>query len=303
MLIEITRMCNEKCTHCMISATPDGPHMKFDTFTKAVSFALVNKIRVISISGGEPTLHPEFFKMVRYLLNSIKGKEVIVILESNGWWIEDKKLCDRIAKLMNDPQIVGMQISTNKNFYPNYEFTMSHQKDFESLHPKIKFTHDWQGVDTKLRYMGRGKNIMKKSDAKGMPNCMNFVSYALNLNNLGIPKLKHNIKTLTEIGIARAKTCTPYINISGEVSICEGDCVPALISIKNVTSRQHIEKLSQEMFRKILDFIPCNKCGSFVNMSQDMCQKMDDFREQFGLPRKFEDAWLGIKNSQSSSIE
>ena len=286
-------MCNEKCTHCMVNALPDGLHMKSATFAKALDFGLLNKLKIFSISGGEPTLHPEFFKLMHFMFTIIKNKEVGVLLESNGWWIEDKKMCERISKLLDHPQVLGMQISTNKKYYPNYEWTMSHREDYEKLHSKIKFTADWQGVDTHLRYMGRGKNIMNKDDATGFPNCMNWVSYALNLNNFGIPRNKQCVQAIGEIAIMRGKVCTPYITYDGRISICEGDCVPSLISLDDWfvhTSR----KLSDEMFKKILDFIPCNKCGTFKNMSQEMCYKFDNLREQFGLPRKFEEAWLKL---------
>lgn len=200
-------MCNENCSHCMVNATPDGPHMSASTFVKALHFAKFNKQKIISISGGEPTLHPEFFKLMNILFTTIKNMEVGVVLESNGWWIEDENMKNRISRILDNDQVLGMQISTNKKYYPNYEKIMSHQRDFENLHSKIKFTADWQGVDTHLKYMGRAKNLMKKEDVTGLPNCMNWVSYALNLNNLLIPKIMHNVATLGDIAIARNKVC------------------------------------------------------------------------------------------------
>lgn len=198
-------MCNEKCIHCMVNALPDGPYMKSATFAKALDFGLLNKLKIFSISGGEPTLHPEFFKLMHFMFTVIKNKEVGVLLESNGWWIEDKKMCERISKLMDHPQVLGMQISTNKKYYPNYEWTMSHREDYEKLHSKIKFTADWQGVDTHLRYMGRGKNILNKDDATGFPNCMNWVSYALNLNNFEFQVTSNVFKLLEKLLLCEAK--------------------------------------------------------------------------------------------------
>lgn len=296
MLIEITRRCNEMCKHCMVTALPDGENMTFATFTKAINFALYNKIRVISISGGEPTLHPSFGKMMNLLFTLTKDKQVAIVLESNGWWIEDEKWCERIKRILDNPQVFGLQISTNKKYYPNYERIMSHESDFTNLHPKVKFTHDWQGVDTHLRYMGRATLLMKKSDATGLPNCMNWVSYALNLNNLGVPKLQQNIHTLSEFALLRAKTCSPYVQYNGKVTICEGDLIPSLIDLKDWYAHT-AQKLSEELFQKILSFVPCNKCGTFKNMTQEQCKTFDSYRQQYGLEPKFEKAWLALKEN------
>ena len=290
MLIELTRKCNEMCTHCMVDATPDGPHMSLDIFKNALDFAVFNKIKAISITGGEPTLHPEFFKFMRFMLNKLGFYECGILLESNGWWINNDDMKTRISKLLEHPCIIKMQISTSKKYYPNYEKIMSHQKDFESLSEKIFFTHDWQGVDTHLKYMGRAKNIMKKEDATGLPNCMNFVSYALNFSNLGIPKLQHNISTLCNFALLRGKLCAPEIKVNGDISICEGSCAPVLISLKDWKPWNNV-KLSQELFYKILSFVPCNQCGTFKNMSKEQCEAFDKYRAQLGLEPKFMEKW------------
>lgn len=155
MLIEITNKCNEKCTHCMVNAFPNGSDMEESVFLKSVNFA-VNNSHVISISGGDPFLHPEFFKFMRYLITKVNSAKhsVGIVIESNGWWITDGKIVERIKKLVSNKNIFGIQISTNKKYYPNYEFTMSHKDDYSKISDKVKLLSDWQGVDTHILYMG-----------------------------------------------------------------------------------------------------------------------------------------------------
>lgn len=68
--IEVNTDCNFKCIHCYV----DGVHMTemtritFDDFKLAVDRILEYGIQRIHIIGGEPLIHPEFWKMMKYAL-------------------------------------------------------------------------------------------------------------------------------------------------------------------------------------------------------------------------------------------
>lgn len=68
MYLQITTRCNMKCSHCCYSCRPGkGKHMDYHTAIDAIAFAR-NYTETISIGGGEPTLHPRFFDILRFCL-------------------------------------------------------------------------------------------------------------------------------------------------------------------------------------------------------------------------------------------
>lgn len=66
--IDITNACDKRCSNCTrLCGHQQKPFfMDFDTFKRAVD-SLDGYQGIRSIMGGEPTLHPEFEKFVRYL--------------------------------------------------------------------------------------------------------------------------------------------------------------------------------------------------------------------------------------------
>lgn len=284
MLIQITKQCFEGCTHCMVDGTPNGIHMNENTFKKAVQFAVDNQVNAINISGGDPFLHPDFYGYLNYLHKKCRNYLHAISIESNGWWIENKIQCDKIIGMLDKyDDIFCIQVSTNKKYYPNYEWIMNHKGDFERLHSKIKFTHDWQGTDTPLRRLGRAKNIMTKGEVKGLPGCMNYVSYALQRNQLGI-NTGNVIKKLIQFGLLRGKTCVPYIQYDGKIKLSESiDCV----GLMNINDYFNKDKFNKELLDKITSFIPCNKCNCMKNMDNSTKEILDELRSNWKLDPVF----------------
>jgi uncharacterized radical SAM superfamily Fe-S cluster-containing enzyme len=85
-LIEIVQSCNLSCPVCFA----DSPQkhavdsLGFDEFCQRVSAVIQRKgkIDILQLSGGEPTIHPEFFRLLEWALaNSEIGH---VLLNTNG---------------------------------------------------------------------------------------------------------------------------------------------------------------------------------------------------------------------------
>ena len=71
LALELTDACNHKCPFCYLSANPTGNNINL----KIIDFIIenfANKTHYIMISGGEPTLHPCFSKIVEKLSNFFK---------------------------------------------------------------------------------------------------------------------------------------------------------------------------------------------------------------------------------------
>jgi len=68
MYLRITSRCNMACGHCCYSCAPGkGAHMDFEHFKMAVD-AIADFSECIALGGGEPTIHPDFFRMLDYVM-------------------------------------------------------------------------------------------------------------------------------------------------------------------------------------------------------------------------------------------
>lgn len=65
--VQITTRCNMACRHCCYSCSPEsGSDMPWGTFLAALERAaeIGGETPEVNLSGGEPTLHPEFLDMM-----------------------------------------------------------------------------------------------------------------------------------------------------------------------------------------------------------------------------------------------
>lgn len=92
MYMQITTKCNMKCAHCCYSCNMNGKHMDWGTVIDSISFAQ-DRDDHISIGGGEPTLHPRFFDILRICLNDFS----YVWMATNG---SKKKAMLRLSNIL-----------------------------------------------------------------------------------------------------------------------------------------------------------------------------------------------------------
>jgi len=82
-LVEITSSCNLKCPMCYASSGPGGTHLSFEEACRSIDrlVAVEGRAEVCQISGGEPTIHPEFLKILDY---ACRQPIDIVMVNTNG---------------------------------------------------------------------------------------------------------------------------------------------------------------------------------------------------------------------------
>lgn len=68
MYLQITTKCNMHCAHCCYSCGKNGKHGDIYVLHQGIEFASSYGEECIAIGGGEPTLHPRFFDILRYCL-------------------------------------------------------------------------------------------------------------------------------------------------------------------------------------------------------------------------------------------
>ena len=83
-----TNMCNLRCLHCYQRAdkpTPD--ELRLEEKLDLVRQLDEAGVAAVALSGGEPTIHPHFLKVVRALAR----RGIYVAVATNGWMFADKK--------------------------------------------------------------------------------------------------------------------------------------------------------------------------------------------------------------------
>lgn len=100
-LVEITDQCNLQCPICYAES---GPHRQTWRSLEQVEFLLDCVVRnegepdIVQISGGEPTIHPEFFQ----ILDAAKSRPIKhVMVNTNGIRIaQDEEFAKRLSDYM-----------------------------------------------------------------------------------------------------------------------------------------------------------------------------------------------------------
>ena len=102
--IEIVNSCNLACPVCFA----DSPHqskvdaMEYAEFVDRVSAVIKRKgtIDILQLSGGEPTIHPEFFRLLQWTLSNDGIGHVL--LNTNGIRLNSEAFFQQLEALRNE---------------------------------------------------------------------------------------------------------------------------------------------------------------------------------------------------------
>ena len=89
--IEITSQCNLKCCHCYIEdriSCQTVTYLDVRTIEKVINEAYKLKAITITLTGGEPLMHPEF----ALILKLIKERGFLTFLKTNGTLINTRNI-------------------------------------------------------------------------------------------------------------------------------------------------------------------------------------------------------------------
>lgn len=264
----ITNRCFENCPHCMENSNPEGQMIDERTFHKAVMFAKYIGSRVVALSGGEPTTHPDFFKFCKALNDDYKMPFTVV---SNGTWalphfgsldwegtsenlilqyhLDNEKVVRQIRRMCSDfKNFVGMQVYTNKLFYKDYEKIHSKKSFFDSFGGKVILD---ESPIRSMKDLGRARvdELSQKmvDESKYYMSCLNSVLVGM---QVFYPR---------EYGLTLEKQalhfCHPMVDFKGDVHLSESWMCQ---SVGNVTRDQF-----GEIWGNITNYEPCGKCKGY----------------------------------------
>ncbi len=97
-VLEITSSCNLTCPLCYAGSGPGGMHVSYDDCCKAIDHLVAYEGRpeILQLSGGEPTVHPDFEKIFEY---ACRQPIDIVMINTNGVRLaKDARLRETLAR-------------------------------------------------------------------------------------------------------------------------------------------------------------------------------------------------------------
>ena len=104
-LVEMTSSCNLRCPMCYASSGPGGVHLSYDECVRSIDrlVAVEGRAEVLQLSGGEPTIHPEFLRVLEY---AAAQPIDIVMINTNGIRLaHDTELLDGIERLKHRVEV------------------------------------------------------------------------------------------------------------------------------------------------------------------------------------------------------
>lgn len=104
-LAEITTACNLECPMCYAVSGPGGVHWSWETYTGVVDrfIAAEGQPDVLQLSGGEPTIHPEFLRFVEYAYS--KPIQVLMVNTNGIRLANDRKLVEELRRFRDRLEI------------------------------------------------------------------------------------------------------------------------------------------------------------------------------------------------------
>jgi MoaA/NifB/PqqE/SkfB family radical SAM enzyme len=102
----ITNHCNIKCTTCSFPDLDmeDKTHVPLDNAKKAIRFLANNGVKMISLTGGEPLMHPDFLE----ICNFITKMEIMISYISTNGILLTENLASELSK--QNINIIGLSI-------------------------------------------------------------------------------------------------------------------------------------------------------------------------------------------------
>ena len=157
MVIKITDKCNMSCAHCGMNSTIKGKHMPREIWEQALKLGQ-ERGDDLTISGGEPTLHPEF----KTILFDCIAKFENVWMATNGSQTEISLVLANLAK----KGVLGVALSRDIYHDPiDPKVVMAFTKD--AMH----FRHDADHDSREIRDV-TGREIISGRQKTGTRYCI-----------------------------------------------------------------------------------------------------------------------------------
>lgn len=182
--LELTNQCNVKCQHCKRYMWPTEGEMSTDRIKKLLAELASIRVQSITLSGGEPTLRPDFVEILRYAF--AKGLRIGVL--TNGLNI-DGQIADVLIKCSD-----WVRISVDGSNKEVYGKVRGNHIKFERILESIKLLEN----------------------AKNRHNRRNYdIGICYSIQKLNIQDVLQMIKFVRQLGLSNKERCLTFKFVHG----------------------------------------------------------------------------------------
>ncbi len=90
-----TNLCNFRCLHCYQRASQPLPsELNLEEKLRVIDQLDRAGVAAVALSGGEPTIHPDFLRVV----SELSGRGIYTAVATNGWLFADKEKLEKAVK-------------------------------------------------------------------------------------------------------------------------------------------------------------------------------------------------------------
>lgn len=248
MLIKVTNSCALHCMHCMENSLPSDEHMTEEVFHEALAFTRrieepawgIGAPRLILLSGGEPTEHPDIVKFIEIVIK----ESLIPVLITNGMFLADENLSREILRPRWRQLMV--QVTNDPRYYP--------KKPPRVEDDRITYVESLSQMITLGRFKpsedGRVGEIMKKA-----PASFNLRSATRTMRDFSKAICFQRLRAATGF----SGHCTPNITHEGDVLVGESRFCWKIGTVKSTNA---------ELTQAVLAMGSCNRCGLEAGLGQ-----------------------------------
>ena len=105
VIVMLTSQCNLGCGHCLFKLKPQKSPQTLDSADVKKALGQLEPQHEVFLSGGEPTLHPDFFRIAAKL-----GRFESATVITNGHWIRGENSVRRFLKKLPKNVIIRLSI-------------------------------------------------------------------------------------------------------------------------------------------------------------------------------------------------
>lgn len=133
-------LCNERCRFCPCSeGSADVPSLTLEEICTAIRRAIEERgVKNILLSGGEPTIHSDFFRILEF----IKSYNVNISLLTNALKLADDNFTERMFSII-DGEKLDVTVAFHSHIPEKHDFLTQHKGSFEK---------SMKGVNNMLKY-------------------------------------------------------------------------------------------------------------------------------------------------------
>lgn len=121
-------LCNERCRFCPCSEeSADVPSLTFEEICTAIRRAIEERgVKNILLSGGEPTIHPDYFRILEF----IKSYNVNISLLTNALKLAEDNFTERMFSIINGEKL-DVTVAFHSHIPEKHDFLTQHKGSFE----------------------------------------------------------------------------------------------------------------------------------------------------------------------------